>query len=171
MKSFKWLGIVDIVGGAGCLVVGILVPPFLPIGIILAVTFIGIGVLFLYLHPGMKKVKIPGGGTLGGGMRAAAEGTEFAARNLKQMATTATVTANGKPARATIVSFRETGEVIGFNPVIEFELTVFPQDGRPPYPATVRQPLSKLTRMRLMAGDQVAATVDPAHPHEVLLAL
>jgi hypothetical protein len=169
-KSFKPMGILFIAGGVASLVAGVVVRPFLLVGIILAVSFVAVGAVFLYLHPALKDIEMPGG-TIAGSMRLMAERTKFAATNLQQMASSSRIAAHGKPVRATINSFRDTGEMISFNPVIEFELTVFPQDGQPPYPATVRQMVSKLTLHRLVAGDQVQAKADPTDPHQLMLAL
>jgi hypothetical protein len=76
----------------------------------------------------------------------------------------------GEDATAQIVAARDTGTQINLQPVLEIDLLVMP-DGRPPYPATVRQMVAQAQLGLIAAGSTVSVRIDPANPATVLLGI
>ena len=52
--------------------------------------------------------------------------------------------------------------MINMEPVVELALTVIPASGIPPYPATIRQPVSQL-----QVGSTLHVKVDAADPQSI----
>jgi hypothetical protein len=171
-KVLRPWGIVLVVIGAVMVVVG----PFTGIAVIGLVAggiaTVLTGAFLFWLGGAMKDVPAPPGGYgLFGGMRHAATQMDTAARNLGGMASSAQIAVNGSPARATINGFADTGQTMNFNPVVRFDLTVFPTDGRPPYPVQHQQMVPRLSLQKLAVGNQVGATVDRTDPAKLMLQL
>jgi hypothetical protein len=74
---------------------------------------------------------------------------------------------DGFPVSATITGWQQRGAV-GFDPLMQFEVTVM-ADGRPPYPATVTQPITQMQMVALRAGSTVPGRVNPSEPNGVWL--
>jgi hypothetical protein len=95
--------------------------------------------------------------------------------NLNQMMAAQTQAASAAASGAaerrsvTITGMRQTG-MMNFQPIVEFDLTVLPDD-RPPYPVTISQPVSPMQIGQLRAGLTLEASVDPANPSAVWLDL
>jgi hypothetical protein len=87
---------------------------------------------------------------------------------MTQQTQTMNLAATGVDASATIVSARQTTQMINFEPVVEFDLNMI-LDGRPPYPLTVSQPVPPLHLAKAQIGGTVKAKVDPADPSAVYL--
>jgi hypothetical protein len=79
--------------------------------------------------------------------------------------------ADGSAIRRTVAinGLRQVG-MMNFDLIIEFDLTVLPDDG-PPYPATTQQTVSQMQVGRLRPGTTVQAAVDPANPSAIWLDL
>jgi hypothetical protein len=69
--------------------------------------------------------------------------------------------------RATIVGMRPIA-MVNFDVLMEFELTVLP-DEMPPYPATTKQLVGPWQARQLGPGLTLDASVDPANPAAVWL--
>jgi hypothetical protein len=164
--------------GIGLMVVGgimVVVGPFAGIAVFGLVgggiACVLTGALLFWLGGAMKGIPAPPGGYGFGGLRHAASQLDVAARNMEGMASTASIATNGQPARATINGFADTGQTMNFNPIVRFDLTVFPADGRPPYPLQHQQMVQRLSLSKLVVGNQVGATVDGTDPSKLMLQL
>lgn len=69
----------------------------------------------------------------------------------------------------TVTGMRQIG-MVNFDLLVEFDLTVLPDDA-PPYPATTQQTVSQMQLGRLRPGITVQAAVDPANPAAIWLDL
>ena len=67
----------------------------------------------------------------------------------------------------TITGLRQIG-MVNFDLLVEFDLTVLPDDG-PPYPATTQQTVSQMLIGRLQPGTTLQASVDPSNPAAIWL--
>jgi hypothetical protein len=92
----------------------------------------------------------------------------------------------GASARRTVIitGMRQIG-TLNFDLLVEFDVTVLPGTGLPgtglsgtglpetgpPYPATIRQPVSQTQLARLRPGQAVQALVGPASPQAIWLDL
>lgn len=72
----------------------------------------------------------------------------------------AEVATNGVAASAVITDVTQTEMTINQQPTLRIGLTVMP-DGRPPYPATVSQPVPQLYLSKATAGATVPVKIDP----------
>ncbi len=91
-----------------------------------------------------------------------------ASQQMQQMTQQSQLLVNGTPARATVTALRDTGTEINLQPVIEVDLTVFPDGGGAPFPATATtQGHAQLAT--LTPGATVAVRYDPADPTTVTL--
>jgi hypothetical protein len=79
--------------------------------------------------------------------------------------------ADGTAVRQTVMinEMRQIG-MVNFNLLVEFDLTVMPDEGVP-YPATTQQTVSQMAVGRLQAGMTLQAAVDPVNPAAVWLDL
>jgi hypothetical protein len=57
--------------------------------------------------------------------------------------------------------------MINMEPVVELALTVIPASGIPPYPATIRQPVSQLHLPRVQVGSTLHVKVDAGDPQSI----
>ena len=102
--------------------------------------------------------------------------------NLNQMLAAQTQAANAAMAAAsgmadgsavhrtvTITGMRQIG-MLNFDLLVEFDLTVLPDD-MPPYPATTQQRVSQMQTGQLQPGQTLQASVDPANPAAIWLDL
>jgi hypothetical protein len=74
----------------------------------------------------------------------------------------------GVAAQASIVRIRDSGMTLNDDPVVWLDLVVHPE-GRPPYPAATKSPISRLDVPRFQPGAQVPVRYDPADPARVAL--
>jgi hypothetical protein len=66
-----------------------------------------------------------------------------------------------------VTSAAQTGAMVNMEPVIELALTVTPVSGLPPYPATIKQPISQLLLPMVGVGSKLAVKVDPSDPQSI----
>lgn len=85
---------------------------------------------------------------------------------LAQQTQAASLATTGQAAVATITAARQGHGLVGYQPVVEFELLVM-ADGRPPVPVTVSQVVDHVHLARAQAGARVPVMIDPAHPATV----
>ena len=95
---------------------------------------------------------------------ASGNGQIAAARAMMAQTTRA---ANGVDANATVTAAAQTGALADTEPVIEIGLTVIPDGNRPPYPATITQPVRAVLLERLQVGSHLAVEVDPDDPRSI----
>jgi hypothetical protein len=93
-------------------------------------------------------------------MRQASAAMEATAGMMARQTAAARLAESGESASAQVSAARDTGELVNLQPVVEIDVLIYRQ-GRPPYPATVRQivPLAQLGR--LAPGTQLPVRVDP----------
>jgi hypothetical protein len=75
----------------------------------------------------------------------------------------AEVATNGVEASAVITEVSQGSTTINDQPMLKLGLTVMPE-GRPPYPATVSQPVPQLYLSKATAGATLPVKVDSADP-------
>jgi hypothetical protein len=86
---------------------------------------------------------------------------------MAQTTRAANIAATGIDATATVTAAAQTGAMINMEPVIELSLTVIPASGLPPYPATIRQPISQMLLPMVGVGSTLAVKVDPSDPQSI----
>lgn len=96
------------------------------------------------------------------GMASMQQATETMAQQTKAAA----LAADGLPAKASVVSVAQTGQMVNFQPTMQIELNVF-SDGGPPYPVTVTQVVEQQFLSLAAPGRQLMVKVDPSD-HEVV---
>jgi len=86
---------------------------------------------------------------------------------MAQATSAANAAATGVDATATVAAAAQTGAMINMQPVVELTLTVIPDSGRPPYPATIRQPVGQLHLPQVQVGSTLHVKVDGGDPQSV----
>jgi hypothetical protein len=157
-------------GGAVLCVLGVVFPVlsfFYPISrvlfIVMGVVFLAVGGLTLWLANWTNSLTrgLPKPKGLGASFREASAQMAAATEMLKQQTLSDQLQQSGLPAQAQIMALRDTGQMINYNPVVEFDLLVTLND-RAPYPVrNLRQTVSKLAVGRLIIGNSYPARVDP----------
>jgi hypothetical protein len=100
-----------------------------------------------------------------------AQGTANAASFMKNMAAQGDVgrlRSTGLKGTATIHQFRETGNKVGMNPVVELQLMVH-VDGRPDWPVTHQESMAPVVINGLSNGKQLVCHVNPDDPTEMVI--
>ncbi len=99
-------------------------------------------------------------------MRQASAAIEATTEMMAQQTAAARIAESGEPASARVSAARDTGTLANMQPVMEIELLVY-REGRPPYPATLRQivPMSQVGR--LAPGTELSVKVDADDPDTV----
>lgn len=166
-KVFRPLGTLFVVGGIAAALSAAAISEARLTGLILAVTFVPMGVLFLWMHGFMGDLKSPG---LRGGMRQMAADTRQAADFMKSQApdNAARLRDVGRPGQATVVAVRTTGMEINFTPMAAVDLLVA-VNGGPSYPVTQTMPLHSVAGLGVVKGGRVAVLVDPDDPSSILI--
>lgn len=95
-----------------------------------------------------------------------AEANAMMAGTAQAGAQSAAVVANGVAATATIISTRQTGSLINFNPVVELELLVILPSGVPIL-VTRQETVQQLHLGRCQPGLRVNVKVDPTNADRV----
>jgi len=102
-----------------------------------------------------------------------AQGTANAAvfmKNLANQGDVGRLRSTGLKGTATLHQFRDTGERVGMNPVVEMELMVH-VDGRPDWPVTHQESMAPFVFNALQPGKQLVCFVNPDDPTEMVLNL
>jgi hypothetical protein len=100
-----------------------------------------------------------------------AQGTANAASFMKNMAAQGDVgrlRSTGLQGTATIHQFRETGNKVGMNPVVELQLMVH-VDGRPDWLVTHQESMAPVVINGLSNGKQLVCHVNPDDPTEMVI--
>ena len=87
----------------------------------------------------------------------------------KSMGQDRKIVENGIPARAKILSVRQTGVMINNQPQVEFQLEVHPPSGMP-YQAQAKAVVSLVQIPQVQPGAEVAVKIDPTDPSKVVFA-
>lgn len=108
--------------------------------------------------------KMPG---FGESMRAASQSMDQASQMLAQQTNAQNLAVTGKAATVQVMAVRDTGSLINFDPVLEFDLLVTLGDA-PPYPVMAhRQLVSKIVMGRIAPGNSYNARVDKDQPQKL----
>lgn len=86
---------------------------------------------------------------------------ESATTTLKEMNRANRLREYGEKAQAEVLAIRDTGALIDFDPILEFDLRVEPRYGEPYQVDGYRQVVSKIILPRIIIGDNYAAFTDP----------
>jgi hypothetical protein len=168
MNMRVW-GIVFLVGAAGLLVAGFVVPGVLIVFLVTAIVFVMVGVLFLWMHTFMKDVPRV---TMRSGLERMATGTAFAAQQLQDMTGQGVGVARSgidpRPGSATVVAVTDTGMLVNADPVVMLDLSVT-VDEQDAYAVRIRQIVGKLYVARLQPGATLPVVVDAQDPYQVTI--
>jgi hypothetical protein len=86
---------------------------------------------------------------------------------MAQQTAAANAAVSGVDATATVVAVRQQTAMVNYQPVVELDLTVFPDGGLPPYPVTVSQVVPQVHLAQAQPGKNVLVKVDPNSPTSV----
>ena len=78
------------------------------------------------------------------------------------------ILANGIPAKAKILDFRDTGSRLNYQAVVEIRLEVMPED-RPAYTATLKTVVPSSDFSAFTPGTVLSVKFDPHHPEQVAI--
>jgi hypothetical protein len=169
MMNMRVWGIVFMVGAAGFLVAGIVIPGVLVVFAASAIVFALVGALFLWMHTFMKDVpKV----TMRSGLERMAAGTAFAAQTLQDMTGQGVGDARSgidpRSGNAVVVAVTDTGMLVNSDPVVMLDLSVT-VDGGDAYAVRIRQIVGKLYVARLQPGATLPVVVDAQDPYQVTI--
>jgi len=169
MTNMRVWGSLFLVGAAGFLVAGFVLPGVFIVFLATAIVFAMAGVLFLWMHTFMKDVpKV----TMRSGLERMAAGTALAAQQLQDMtgqgAGVARSGIDPRPGTAEVVAVTDTGMLVNADPVVMLDLsvTVAAQDA---YAVRIRQIVGKLYVARLQPGATLPVVVDAQDPYQVTI--
>lgn len=94
---------------------------------------------------------------------------ESATATLKEMNRSNRLRETGKRAKAEVLSMKDTGQLINFDPILEFDLQVTPEEGELYHVGGYRQVVSKLIAPRINIGGSYDAFVDPEDPNSLFV--
>lgn len=173
------------IGAYLCFAVGVVlvvlafVVPAAAAGLILgAIACIGAGAINLWLYhyfaPTLKSMPKPPGmenediTSIRGSMKMAGalskdglSKMESATATLKEMNRSNHLREHGLRAEAEVLAMRDTGQLINFDPILEFDLRIAPAEGELYNVAGYRQVVSKIILPRITVGSSYTAFVDP----------
>jgi hypothetical protein len=169
-------GYICIIAGMGLIVLGFLIPEA-KVGLVIgAFATLAAGVINLWvaraLSPAMESIPKPEGvddiTTVRGAMqmhsalsRQGAAKIESATTTLREMNRSKNLREHGLKARAKVLAIRDTGQLVNFDPILEFDLEVLPEAGEPYQVEGYRQLVSKVMLPRIDVGGDYVAFVDP----------
>lgn len=176
MGLLKIGGYVCIIAGIGVLALSFAIPQsrmWLIISAVLLFAAAAIDLLvFRALMPVMNSIPKPEGvgdvGTVRGSMQMnrammheGAAKMASATETMKAMNRSRRLREHGDKASVKVMAMRDTGQLVNFDPILEFDLEVQPEDGEA-YPVEGYQQLvSKITYPRIDVGGEYNAFVDP----------
>lgn len=99
---------------------------------------------------------------MAGGQAAMAQATQMMA----QQTAAAALATTGVDATASVVSVRQPGGMVNYQPIMEVDLTIFPMAGAP-YPAAVSAPMAPHLAAKLAPGASLQVKIDPQNPQAV----
>ena len=85
---------------------------------------------------------------------------------MAQQTAAASVATTGLDASASVVSVRQSGGMVNFQPIMAVEMTVFPPSGAP-YPATVSAPMPPHLAAKLAPGASLQVKIDPQNQQSI----
>ena len=102
--------------------------------------------------------------------RDSADKMTSAADYLKEQNRVNKLSMTGKPAKVKIISVRETGQVVNFDTVLEFNLEVLQERRYDNYNINgYKQVVSKIIAPRIVSGNEYPARVDPADKNNIYI--
>jgi hypothetical protein len=169
MTNMRVWGILFLVGAAGFLVAGFVVPGVFIAFLATAIIFGMAGGMFLWMHTFMKDVPKVG---LRSGLERMATGTALAAQQLQDMTGQGVGVARSgidpRHGTATVVALTDTGMLVNADPVVMLDLSVT-VEGRDAYAVRIRQIVGKLYVARLRPGATLPVVVDAQDPYQVTI--
>lgn len=137
---------------------------------------------YYYFTPAMRKLPKPAGmenediTTLRGSMRVGRATREqgiakmeSATAMMKELNRANRLREHGTKARAEVLAIRDTGQLINFDPVLEFDLAIMPAEGDAYQVSGYQQVVSKVIYPQIQVGLSYSAFIDPADPNSVLV--
>lgn len=94
---------------------------------------------------------------------------ESATATLKEMNRSNHLREHGQRAQVEVLAMRDTGQLINFDPILEFDLRIYPGEGELYHVAGYRQVVSKIIMPRITIGGTYAAFVDPEDPNSLYI--
>ncbi|MHB8792014.1 MAG: hypothetical protein ACYC6O_01550 [Thermoleophilia bacterium] len=94
---------------------------------------------------------------------------ESATANLKEMNRSNHLREHGMKARAEVLAMRDSGQMINFDPIVEFDLRIEPGEGESYQVEGYRQVVSKIILPRITTGGSYAAFTDPDEPNSLYI--
>ncbi|MHB9112767.1 MAG: hypothetical protein ACYC4D_09120 [Thermoleophilia bacterium] len=76
---------------------------------------------------------------------------------------------HGIKARAEVLAMRDTGQLINFDPIVEFDLRIEPGEGELYQVGGYRQVVSRIILPRITIGGNYAAFTDPEDPNSLYI--
>ncbi|MDO8735733.1 MAG: hypothetical protein Q7K29_01440 [Thermoleophilia bacterium] len=183
LKIGAWISFIV---GAILLVLAIIVPESmvgLVLGAIACFAAGGFNLWFYhYFAPTMRNLPKPegmeneditslrGSWKMGGAMRKQSiSKMESATATLKEMNRSNRLREYGDKAEAEVMAIRDTGQLINFDPILEFDLRIVPAEGEAYHVAGYRQVVSKIILPRITMGSTYSAFVDPDDPSSLFI--
>lgn len=176
MGLLKIGGYVLIIAGIGLIVLSFLIPEA-QFGLIIgAFATLAAGIIDLWvarsLSPVMESLPKPEGvediTTVRGAIhmhgaltRQGSAKIESATTTLREMNRSNHLREHGLKGRAKVLSIRDTGQLVNFDPILEFDLEVLPEYGEPYTVKGYRQLVSKVMLPRIEVGTDYVVFVDP----------
>lgn len=140
----------------------------LPTAIILFVTgafVFGINYYFYNMFKGFPQPK-----SFSESFRDGASSMSSAANMLKQMNLANKLSSTGKPVKVKVLSIRDTGQLINYDPVLEFNLEVLHERRYDNYSINNhKQVVSKIIASRILTGNEYSARVDPVDKNSIYI--
>ncbi|HEY5533327.1 MAG TPA: hypothetical protein VIL99_00090 [Ignavibacteria bacterium] len=135
-------------------------------GAILFVTGIIVFAVNTYFYKMFKDFPKPKG--FNESFRSGADQMSSAANFLKEQNKINKLSSTGKPVRVKIISVRDTGKLVNYDPVLEFNLEVLHERRYDNYNITNHQQVvSKIIAPRLIPGNEYPAKVDPEDKNSI----
>jgi len=95
---------------------------------------------------------------------------ESATATLKEMNRSNRLQQQGKKVKAEVLAIRDTGQLVNFDPILEFDLRIHPDgDGELYHVGGYRQIVSKIVYPRIDIGGRYTAFVDPEDPNSLFI--
>jgi len=173
MYSFiKIIGILLIITGIALIVIAVFFPEAASGLFITGAVLIIVGIIDFALGNYFGKLfkdfpKLQG---FNGSMKASGKRMSSMAEFMKQQNKMNELSSKGIPVRVKIISFKDTGEIINYDSVFEFQLEVLKEHRYDNYYINNhRQIVSKVIASRIKTGNEYPAKVDPENRENIIL--